>query len=206
MKYAKIIVKNNYEKRGDLVLRSYIRAIKKANAGKLLDGENALIYGVIDDNNNFHELFTNRVINYDNYVPVSIEELVEADIISDNKKALLKKIMDKVIFGERVDVGFEISSMEDLAKDRAVEFAAYDKFLTRINPYLRLSEYDNQDLYNAYNNFLYKVREVMLINGINNEIQNYDEYDVDRYQERPNNETDEKEYLVFEVSKKLIKR
>ena len=29
MKYAKIIIKNNYEKKGDIVLRSYIRALKR---------------------------------------------------------------------------------------------------------------------------------------------------------------------------------
>ena len=206
MEYAKIIVKNNYEKRGDLVLRSYIRAIKKANAGKLLDGENALIYGVIDDNNNFHELFTNRVINYDNYVPVSIDELFAVSKVSSDKKALLEKIMNTIIFGDKIDIDFEVSSIEDLAKDRAIEFDAYHHFLSRINPYLRLSEIDNQDLYNAYNNFLYKIREVMIINKKNNKIQNYDEYDVDRYQEKPNNETDEKEYLVFEIPKRLIKK
>ena len=62
MKYAKIVVKNNYEKRGDLVLRSYIRALRKINEERLLDGENALIYGIIDDENKFHELFTDEII------------------------------------------------------------------------------------------------------------------------------------------------
>ena len=55
MNYAKIVVKSNYEKRGDLVLRSYIRAIKKLKVNALLcndltsDIEKAYIYGEIKD-------------------------------------------------------------------------------------------------------------------------------------------------------------
>ena len=76
MEYAKIVVKNNYEKRGDLVLRSYVRALRKIQEGRLLDGDNACIYGVIDDEKKFHELFTNIVIDYDDYVLVYVVEIL----------------------------------------------------------------------------------------------------------------------------------
>ena len=63
MSFARIKIKNNYEKRGDLVLRSYIRALKKAKANLLLDGDDAYVYGVVDKNGTFHELFTKETLN-----------------------------------------------------------------------------------------------------------------------------------------------
>ena len=206
MEYAKIIVKNNYEQRGDLVLRSYIRALRKTGVGRLLDGENAVIYGVVDNNGRFHEFFTNKVINYDNYVLVSIDELYDVDMIPNNRKELLKKIMEKVLFGENVNLDFEISTIEELAKDRAIEFDAYNSFLSRINPYLRLSESDNQELYNAYDSFAQKIKEIKKIKELNKSVDNYDEYAVSDYIERPNTESYEEEYLVFEVPKKLVRK
>ena len=44
MEYVRIVVKDNYEKRGDLVLRSYIRGLKKINANVLLS--NSIMPGV----------------------------------------------------------------------------------------------------------------------------------------------------------------
>ena len=206
MEYAKIVVKNNYEQKGDLVLRSYIRALRKIHEGKLLDGENASIYGVVDNNGDFHEFFTNKVINYDNYVLVSIDELDDIDMIPNNRKELLKKIMDKVLFNENIELDFEISTIEELAKDRAIEFDAYNNFLSRINPYLRLSESDNQELYNAYDSFAHKIKETKKIKDLSKQAENYDDYDVYDYVERPIVESYEEEYLVFEVPKKLVRK
>ena len=177
MKYAKIIVKNNYEKRGDLVLRSYIRALKKIYETRLIDGENALIYGVIDDNNEFHELFTNEVINYDDYIYVDTVEIFDTLMASDNQKKLLNKIMEKVLFGKDISIDFEISTTEELAKDRTIEFEAYNNYLSRINPYQRLN--DNPNLYNNYNNFLYKIEKLNEMKRMDSRTrQEFDEYEV----------------------------
>ena len=185
MKYAKIVVKNNYEKRGDLVLRSYIRALRKINEERLLDGENALIYGIIDDENKFHELFTDEIIDHDDYILVDIEEIFDAATVPNNRKELLRKLMSMVLFGNKEDLGIEISSIEELAKDRAVEFEAYNNYLSRINPYMRLDENDSQELYNRYNDFSHKLKEAKAIKKVNVEIQNYDDYEVRSYQPRP---------------------
>ena len=60
-------------------------------------------------------------------------------------------------FIETLDL--EISTMEDLARDRAIEFTAYDRLLSWINPYQRLGEVEQKSaLNNAYNNFQYKLK------------------------------------------------
>ena len=178
MKYAKIIVKNNYECRGDLVLRSYIRALEKVNAIRFLENGNAVIYGVVDNDNTFYELLTNEIINIDNYVFVDVIELFDAEFMPDNIRDLMKKINEKILFGKDVELGFEVSTIEDLAKDRAIEFEAYDRYLSRINPYQRLTS-DNMNSVNDYNNFLRKVEEVNIMRRKdNNRTIEYDEYEV----------------------------
>lgn len=200
---AKIIVKNNYEKRGDLVLRSYIRALQKAKIGKFLDGENAVIYGFIDDNGLFHELYTGEVIDYDGYVEIIAEEMYRAFGLSDVEKELIKKLNEKILFGKDVKIDLEISTSEDLAKDRSIEFDAYNNCLSRINPYMRLSE-NEQERYNAYNSFETKLKEIKKMRKTKHEV-NYDEYDVKSYYPMPEREKEE-EYLVFEVPKIKVKR
>lgn len=176
MKCAKIIVKNNYEKRGDLVLRSYVRAIQKIHEARLLDGENAIIYGVADETGRFYELFTNIPIDYDDYELVTTKEIFDIGIMSEDRKDLLKKIIEKIIFNCDVDLDIEISTIEDLAKDRAIEFEAYDNYLSRINPYQRLN---NPDSYNDYNNFLRKIEEIKVIKRIDGKTEpEFDEYEV----------------------------
>ena len=205
MKYAKIVVKSNYEKRGDLVLRSYVRALKKVGEKGFLDGDNAFIYGVIDDNNRFHELFTNEIIDYDNYVLVDVDEIFDAYYTRDEHYELLNKIMHKVLFDKNNNLDLEISTMEELAEDRSIEFDAYDSFLSRINPYMRLSS-DNQELYNAYNNFLYKIEQIKIMKRIDQAKRDVDSYEVYDYLERPEEEIVEEEYLVFDVPQKTLRK
>ena len=164
MEYAKIIVKNNYEKRGDLVLRSYIRAMRKIHEGRLLDGDNAVIYGVVN-NGEFHELFTNRVINHSDYIYVNIDEIFDVAMIDKDRKLLLNKIMRKVLFNEKVNLDFEVSTMEELFSDRTVEIDAYEKRLSRIHPYARLNEGDPN---NDYDNFFRKLEEIKEMKRIDN--------------------------------------
>ena len=158
MEYAKIIVKSDYEKRGDLVLRTYIRALKaiKPISDRLLDGDNAFIYGIIDDKGLFHEVFTGEVIDYRDYVSVDEDEMILVCIRNKEEKELFKAINLKTLFNKDIKLGFEISTMDDLAKDRAIESNAYDKFLSRINPYHRLNNGEVEDC----NDFLHKIEEL----------------------------------------------
>lgn len=160
MKYAKIIVKNNYEQRGDLVLRSYIRALRKIKANRFLDENKAFIYGTVSDNNSFFEMFTREKIDYDNYIVVSQEEYLNAYSSKADIREL-PKVIQKVLFNKDVDLNFEISDIKELTEDNSVEYEAYLKSMSPINPIgesneFRMSAY----LHNECNNFLHKVEEI----------------------------------------------
>ena len=118
----------------------------------------------------------------------------------------IKRVIESVIFGKENDFDFEISTMEDLAMDRSVEFDAYNNSLSRINPYFRLGDIDDQKIYNAYNNFTYKIKELTKSQKKNKVLQEFDEYDINNYRQRLNNESNEPEYLVFEIQKRLTKK
>ena len=191
MKCAKIIVKSNYEKRGDLVLRSYIRALKKLGVNFLLENDNAIIYGAVDETGKFYELFSNIIIDYDGYVDITKEEYDELSRFVANTSLdemnVLRDIMKKVLFNYDIDFNCEISTIEELAKDRAVEFDAYDKFLSVINPYQRLTD-DNIDSFNDYNNFERKIEAIKKI------------------RKNDSNSIEDDEYEVLENPKKLIRK
>ena len=208
MKYAKIIVKNNYEKRGDLVLRSYVRALKKIKAKLLLDNDNAFIYGKVDEEGRFHEWFTKEIIDFNHYENASVDEILGLSYLSLTKIDQIKKVIKYVIFNKNIDFDFEISAIEELATDRAIEFEAYNNFLSRINPYMRLGDNEDQNIYNAYNNFACKINEIKNMDAMNKKVIDYDGYDINNYYEevRSDIDTDDKEYLIFDFSKKLIRK
>ncbi len=181
MIYAKIIVKNEYARRGDLVLRQYIRAVKKINAGELLDGDNALIYGTVDEVGRFHELLTGNIIDYNGYVVVPEEEYNNVCYSVSNKRELLTKVIEKLLFNQDNDLKMEFSTMEELARDRAIEFDAYDKHLSRVNPYQRVSLPESD-----CNNFLNKIKEINKMRIQDSYSIEEDEYEVKEYIRRPN--------------------
>lgn len=174
MKYAKIIVKNNYEQRGDLVLRNYVRALKKINATNFLDGTNALIYGIVDDNGEFYEMFTREKVDFDDYIVVDQKEYLNA---FSSKSDLLLKVMQKVLFNKDVDLNMVISTVEDLAGDNMEEFNAYCDFYSRINPYHRLNE-EKPSTYNECNNFRRKLNEIKTMKRLDSMPFDFDEYEV----------------------------
>ena len=185
MIYAKIIVKSNYERRGDLVLRQYVRAIKKIKAGKLLDGNNALIYGMVDEFGRFHELFTKKVFDYNGYVVVPLEEYTDICFTVGYKRELLTKVIDEVLFENKSDLNIEYSTMEELARDRAIELDAYEAHLSRVNPYQRVATPATD-----CNNFLNKIKEINKMKIQDSFSIEHDEYEVREYQRRPESNDD----------------
>ena len=164
MKYVKIIIKNNYEKKGDIVLRSYIRALKRVGkVGELfLNGDQAIIFGVVDQKGKFHEIFTSNIIDYSDYEDLTHSEfnnLCEIFVsISDEEVKHLEDVMESVLFGEKIDLGFDVSTRDELSSDIYVEFDAYNDSLSMINPFQRLLPEEDQSYYNAYNSLFYKVK------------------------------------------------
>ena len=180
MEYAKIIVKSNYEKRGDLVLRSYIRALKKVNGVELLDGDDGIIYGTVDEFGNFYEFFTKEIIDCNNYVIIPLEEYIDVCFMPKSKKEVLKQIIEKMILEKDIEMDLDSSSIEELAKDRLIEFEAYNNFLSRINPFTRLDD-DMKDFF-AYNSFQAKINELKKMAELDEKQDYYDEYDIVNYE------------------------
>ncbi len=189
MSFARIIIKDNYEQRGDLVLRSYIRAVKKLKVNALLcndllrDVEKAYIYGEIKEDNMFHEFFTDRVIDYDDYEEVTDDEIEVIRQLPLSKIYQVKQIFDNILFNRKYDGKIEISNEIELAKDRVIEEEAFSKFLSGINSYMRLGEKNNKGVSNAYNNFLYKIKVAKKMREMDNRPYEFDQYDVDSYVE-----------------------
>ena len=86
------------------------------------------------------------------------------------------KITQCTLFDCDMGIDFEISTMEELAQDRKVEFDAYDMFLSRINPYQRLE--NNLQGYNDYNSFSRKIEEIKKMRELDQKKPSYDEYEV----------------------------
>ncbi len=150
MFFGKIVIKNNYEEEGDLVFRPLFRAYKMIGIDSLLKDNEAYILGIID-NNKFYELFTKKEICYPKIELVDIKEfnnLVEN--IPIEKALALKEVLNVLLDESENKLGSSLSTMEDLAQDRAIEFNAYNKEFTDINPY--------KEPFNAYNDFKYKCR------------------------------------------------
>lgn len=158
MKFAKIVLKNNYDKKGDLVLRSLIRAYDAIGVNPVLlyHGE-ALIIGVVDGKDNlFHEVFTGNVIEYDDFDLISIAEFKSIFMsLTLEKQELIKQVYEKMIFNMKKEDDYSSSEYEkirNLARDREVEFRAYNNGLSFINPY--------EEPLNGYNDLQYKCKKL----------------------------------------------
>lgn len=187
MEYAKIIVKNNYEKRGDLVLRSYIRALKKiGKIGELLlNDDEGIIFGVVDLDGNFHEIFTNNIIDYNGHsslTNIEYNNLCKIFVdLSDEDVSLLQKIMESVLFDKKRDLGFDVSTMEELSSDCYIEFDAYNNYLSRINPFPKLGSNDDMRLAFAFNILSFKIKAIKEMQKMDTK-DSYDNYDINNYE------------------------
>lgn len=150
MQLAKIKIKKDYNEKGDFVFRPLIRGYEKIGANSLLDDDGAVLIGYIKDDM-FYELFTNSRIMLDNYEPMNWDEFVQRtgglDPVNTKK---IKSIIEICLFNAYMDLDFDISNSKELSDDRYVEFDAYNKGLSSINPY-------NEPL-NVYNDFNEKIK------------------------------------------------
>ena len=152
MKYARIVVKNNYQEKGDLVLRELVRAFRKLKLDSLIINDGIIIPGVVFDKGIVYIPFTEHSFEYHYYEDISEDEF--KDIISSlslEQQYLLNIIIRKYIFKENIEIE-DVSSMEDLSYDRMVELEAFDSGLSTINPY-------EIGHLNDYNDFFVKCSE-----------------------------------------------
>jgi len=150
MIYYKIYLNNNYETQNEISNRPLERGYIKTGAINLINDKPFLLV-FIDQDMLVHEAFTgnylrmcyitgdenneniltfNDLVNF-NFELVTPDEMSKFIALRNNKN--LKRAIRKIIFNEENE--FEVSTMEELAEDRAIQAAAYEKNLTTINPY-----------------------------------------------------------------------
>ena len=147
---GKIVVKNNYEKKGDLVFRPLIRAYLNNGFDAFVKDDKAFLLGIVN-NDVFYELFTWKAIPYSDYEIIDISEFDK--ILRDmplEKARILKKMINNFVFDKRDESFYDPEALIENAKDRAVEFDAFNRNLTDINPY--------QEHLNGYSDFSYKCK------------------------------------------------
>lgn len=150
MYLGKIVVKNNYEQKGDLVFRPLVRAYKKNGLECFVEEDKAILLGIVRDGI-FYELFTWEPILYSNYELIDFDEFDSIlNCLPIEKAGILKKTIVSFVFNKTEEYFFDSNSIEELAMDRAVEFDAYNRDLTDINPY--------QEPFDGYTDFEYKCK------------------------------------------------
>jgi len=152
MKYVKIVYRKDYDTIEEKSNRCLIRAYEKAGINHFFENGNPVVYGYFY-NSCLFELLTNRPISSRNYEDVDFRSVFDT-IRSCSKDELnkLANIINVVFFDENIDLGYEITTMEEAAYDRSIQLKAYEKGLTSINPY---------DIFEADN---YSVKKIKMYN------------------------------------------
>ena len=150
MIFAKINVKRSYEEKGDLVFRPLSRIYEKLKTKYTTSDEIVPLLGVIYEDE-FYELTNMKKIVDADYEIIDSEEFAQ---IIDNLKfenlKYLREMINFCIFNESSKTDYGISTIEDLAKDRWIDFEGYNNYLTNVNPY--------QEPFDGYNDFNYKCK------------------------------------------------
>ena len=150
MIFYKIYLVNNFETEKEISNRPLARGYEKVGANELLENYPSIIV-FIDNDMLVHEFFTgsylrkynitgdsndSAILAFNDLSQFYFELIPEQDIQKYNnlrKNLELRKVITKVIFNQNND--FELSTMEELAQDRAIQFEAFTNGLTTINPY-----------------------------------------------------------------------
>ena len=150
MVFAKINVKREYEEKGDLVFRPLSRMYEKLNTAYNTKDKVVPLLGIVSQNK-FYELTTMKEIPDAYYEIINFNEF---ETIIDNLKVenlkKLRKLINFCVFNETSKMDYGISTIEELARDRWIDFDGYNKSLTNIKPY--------QEPLMGYNDFNYKCK------------------------------------------------
>lgn len=150
MAYAKVNIKGNYKEQGDLVFRPLLRAYQKLGIIDMQKDESIPLIGIAY-NDEFYEFTTWKKMDNVDFQIISREEFISLlKMIKIENISLLRMMINQIVFYEGTGMEQEISSMEDLALDRRIDFEGYNNNLTNINPY--------QEPLNGYNDFGYKCK------------------------------------------------
>ena len=153
MLFYKIFLDCPYDTENQIGNRPLLRGYLKSGAEVLIEDGAPYILTYVDDGLFIREFFTTEFLRKANFcnppystpedfikfndlsrfriVPVDKDELF--DLLSLRKNKELLSVIQKALFN--IENNLEISTIEELAADRAVQFDAYQQGLTTIDPY-----------------------------------------------------------------------
>ena len=141
MQYVKMIYTMDYDTVNGKSKRPLLRAYEKLGITELIEEGNPFVLGYVYNNGDKSELrdfVTQRRIdsNGQSFQPISREEVKKIyDKMGVEKYKKLYGIMCTMFFEEKHDLGFEITTMDEMSRDRHIQWNAYQNGLTDINPY-----------------------------------------------------------------------
>ena len=147
---VRILIKDHHDSKEDLVSRPLVRAYRKLNSNgikQFITDNGIYLYGH-KKGNVVTEIITQQVMNVSDK---DYEVFDSGELLKMFKSLKKREIQDlhilirKYVFGENVNVNFmEVSTMEERASDRAVQFKEFNKGLSDVNPYDKehLTDYD----------------------------------------------------------------
>lgn len=141
MKYVKMIYTKDYDTTSSKSKRPLLRAFQKAGITELIENDCPFIL-CYTHNGKMYDFVTHReiVANGQSYQVVTREEVGKiVDAIGYEKYKVLYRIMCVMFFDEKQDLGFEITTIDEMDSDRKEQWKAYcdEENLTDISPYDR---------------------------------------------------------------------
>ena len=139
-RYVKMIYTMDYDTPTGKSRRPLRRAYQKAGIYELIEDDCPFVLGYINEDGKMVDFITHREIltNGQSYQEISREEIGRIyDSLGYDKIKQLYNIMCVMFFDEEHDLGFEISTMEELDADRKYQWKAYNDGKTTISPYDR---------------------------------------------------------------------
>lgn len=161
MFFAQIVIKDDYEEKGDLVFPRLIREFKENGLDALMKHGEGFLMGIVTKNGVFHEWFTGAEISFPKYENLDYGDVYQILLsLGKEKTSIAKDVIENILFNrekindiayEDVNSGLAIYPNEqnniiDRSSDRMKEQIAFERGLSPINPY------DDPE----YNNFLHK--------------------------------------------------
>lgn len=135
MEFVKVIYKNDYDSVEMRGKRPLLRAYNKLGISTFIDEEDPFVLGYMV-NGSIHEFLTHVEINASEYEVVDTNYVKSCVGKCDNiELEKLHKLFLVIFNQQQIDLGCEISNSDEIAKDRAIQFEAYNNNLTSINPY-----------------------------------------------------------------------
>lgn len=141
MNYIKMIYTLDYDTKKDKSKRALLRAYQKSGITELIENDCPFVLCFALDGK-MYDFVTQReiVANGQKYEIVSREEIGKIiETMGYEKYKKLYSIMCVMFFDDKQDLGFEITTMDEMTGDRRKQFEAYldERNLTDIDPYGR---------------------------------------------------------------------